>query len=789
MESSRPPNVDLERDAREMATYLVRHNAQVDLCDFLIQNRQLPMLINYADKLDCSRVCFYLLSCASMMTAADSQALVHCATDLYLKARKPFEALRCAVVLKNVDMIRSIYNDCKDVSIQKQMAILLGRQQIFLELDNEQCAKLNSNVHLYRHFQSLARDLQIEAPKKPADIYKKNSEQPGSLLFTVTDNARMNLAASFVNGFVNCGFGSDTIFNEVSEVDKWFAKNREWACLTAAASQGLIHRWHVDRGLAFCDRFLHSSDDYIRGGTLLAIGIIASGVQDPVAPACAILMDYIKSDRIPLRVSSILGLGLAYVNSKREFVVKNQEGGVIYELKKIFSDKKPSATPEVKGVTALALGFILLGTADLEVAACMLTYLHSNSIDITEPNHRFVALGIALIFLGQQEKCEVTIEGARALPEPFGGMASTLIEVCAYAGTGNSTKVQSLLRVCSEHYDKKKRKSEAESPTDSIRSVDSRPGSRSGSRTGSRASSPTRSDSDTSVDTKKEDTTIDFSTKQAVAVLGIGLIAMGEDQSDIILKIFGHMMRYGESTTRRAVPLAMALISPSNPQMDIMEILAKYAHDSDAETARNAIFALGIVGSGTNNAHFVATLRQLASFHGSVFSKEQMTVMLVRIAQGLIHLGKGTMTLNPFHSDRQLIFPAAVAALFTICFAFLDAEHGLLNDKQHYLLFVLALAVQPRLLITLIEDEKTSAELKPINVSVRVGQAVDVVAQAGRPKTITGFQTHSTPVLLAHGQRAELATDEYVSLTPQMEGLVILKKNPDAEVASTPKKQ
>ena len=51
--------------------------------------------------------------------------------------------------------------------------------------------------------------------------------------------------------------------------------------------------------------------------------------------------------------------------------------------------------------------------------------------------------------------------------------------------------------------------------------------------------------------------------------------------------------------------------------------------------------------------------------------------------------------------------------------------------------------------------------LKPISVPVRVGQAVDVVGQAGRPKTITGFQTHSTPVLLAAGDRAELATDKY----------------------------
>lgn len=58
-------------------------------------------------------------------------------------------------------------------------------------------------------------------------------------------------------------------------------------------------------------------------------------------------------------------------------------------------------------------------------------------------------------------------------------------------------------------------------------------------------------------------------------------------------------------------------------------------------------------------------------------------------------------------------------------------------------------------------------------------KAVDVVGQAGRPKTITGFQTHTTPVLLAYGERAELATDEYISLTPILEGFVILRKNPD----------
>lgn len=49
--------------------------------------------------------------------------------------------------------------------------------------------------------------------------------------------------------------------------------------------------------------------------------------------------------------------------------------------------------------------------------------------------------------------------------------------------------------------------------------------------------------------------------------------------------------------------------------------------------------------------------------------------MLIRLAQGLTHLGKGTVTLNPFHSDRQLMCPDAVAGLFTACFAFLDANN------------------------------------------------------------------------------------------------------------------
>ena len=47
---------------------------------------------------------------------------------------------------------------------------------------------------------------------------------------------------------------------------------------------------------------------------------------------------------------------------------------------------------------------------------------------------------------------------------------------------------------------------------------------------------------------------------------------------------------------------------------------------------------------------------------------------MVRIAQGLTHMGKGTLTLNPWHSDRTLSSPVAVAGLMATLTAFLDVK-------------------------------------------------------------------------------------------------------------------
>merc|ERR1711972_451219 len=239
---------------------------------------------------------------------------------------------------------------------------------------------------------------------------------------------------------------------------------------------------------------------------------------------------------------------------------------------------------------------------------------------------------------------------------------------------------------------------------------------------------------------------------QAVAVLGLGLIACGEEiGSEMSLRSLDHILQYGELPLRRAVPLALAMLHISNPKVTVIDTLSKLSHDADQDVALGAIFSMGIIGAGTNNARLAGMMRQLATY----YAKDSSALFMVRIAQGLLYMGKGLLTINPFFSDRFLLDPVALGSLIVVVHSILHLKNTILG-KSHYLLFHIVPAMRPRWLVTLDED------LKELKVPVRVGSAVDVTGQAGRPRNITGFQTRTTPALLNYSDRAEVATEEYL---------------------------
>ncbi|XP_015113521.1 26S proteasome non-ATPase regulatory subunit 2 [Diachasma alloeum] len=744
---------------QEIVPYNMKHNAETEACDLLMEIERLDLLEQYVDESAYQRVCLYLTSCVPYVADPENSTLLRAAWKLYRKFRQYPQALRLAMQLNDLNLVGYIFLSCTDLSMQKQLAFMLGRQQIFLELpestaEYDDLVEIMSNSHLNNHFLNLARELDIMEPKTPEDVYKshlENSRPPfgGGQV----DSARQNLAASFVNGFVNAAFGHDKLL--IEDGNKWLYKNKEHGMLSATASLGLVLLWDVDGGLTPIDKYLYSSEDYIKSGALLACGIVNCGVRNECDPALALLSDYVLHNSNTMRIGAIVGLGLAYAGSNRE--------AVLTLLAPVLTD--PKSNWEVIGVAGLALGMVAVGSCNEFVTTSIMHCLMEKSeTELKDTYARFLPLGLALCFLGKQEAAEAIIAALEVVPEPFRSMSTTLVEVCAYAGTGNVLKIQHLLHICSEHYEPSSDKDEKSdrNQKDSKEKKDDKDKEKEKEKDKDKKDSKEKDDKDK----QKEK---DLSSKQAIAVLGIALISMGEEiGAEMAYRTFGHLLRYCEPVIRRSVPLALGLISVSNPKPNIVDTLSKFSHDSDPEVAHNAIFAMGLVGAGTNNARLAAMLRQLAQFH----AKDPNNLFMVRIAQGLTHLGKGTLTLSPYHSDRQLLSPVALAGLLATLIGFLDVKNIILG-RSHYLLYTLASAMQPRMLVTF--DE----ELNPLPVPVRVGIAVDVVGQAGKPKTITGFQTHTTPVLLAYGERAELATEEYIPLTPIMEGFVILRKNPE----------
>ncbi|KAF9191026.1 proteasome regulatory particle base subunit [Haplosporangium sp. Z 767] len=701
---------DLIDLALEVAPFFLAHNAEADAVDLLLQLDIVPKLVPYVDKNSYKRVCLYITSCVNYLESPDDAICLRTAHDIYLKHDKYAEALLVAIRMSDNSLIQSIFNNCEDPLLKKQLAFMLARQQIYIETEDEDLQNCINNTHLTNHFINLARELDLMEPKTPEDIYKSHLEHKRSTGVAQVDSARQNLASTFVNAFVNAGFGVDKLMLTEEDDGGWIFKNKDHGMMSASASLGMILLWDVDMGLNQIDKYLYSDDENIRAGALLAVGIVNSGVRNPVDPALAVLQEQLEDSKsITNRIAAIQGLGLAYAGSARLELMEM--------LLPIVSNS--DLAMELSSFAALALGQIFVGTCDGEVTSTILqTMLERADGQLGETFSRFMALGLGLVHLGARSRCDVTLETLKAIEHPIAKRTSVIVEICAYAGSGDVLHIQRMLHYCNDHID-------------------------------------TESGGDDEF--------------QAYAVIGIALIALGEDiGAEMALRSFTHLMHYGEPVIRKAVPLAIGLLCASNPVLSVLDTLGKYSHDTDIEVALNSIFAMGMVGAGTNNARVAQMLRHLASY----YHKDASCLFVVRIAQGLLHMGKGTLTINPLNTDRQIMSPVALAGLLTTLVAFTDVK-TLILGRHHYLLYSLVTAMYPRFLITLNE------ELENETVAVRVGQAVDVVGQAGRPKTITGFQTHSTPVLLAYSERAELSTEEYIAQAPVLEGFVLLKKNPD----------
>jgi len=881
---------DLMRLVDAIVPYNMEHNSEAEAVDLLLEVGALVSLPSsgFIDAHNCTRVCEYLLQCASYLGDAEEVwEVLDVAFELYMQQHQYPNALRTALRLGSntgagmtedeaedevrrdvVQMVKRklarVFKTCPSVEQRAQMAIMLGRHHaqfdfeedlddveappgdsapITVEIDEdevEQLQELSGNGRVSEFFGVLCRELDMTAPKTPEDIYKSHLSETASTALRQDDgsaaveSARGNLASTYVNAFVNAASGQDKLMTP--EDSTWLSRNKDDAKLAVAASVGMLHLWNEDE-ISAADKFLHAADENVRAGGLLALGLIGTGLTSDTDPVYAVLSEYLDTNSSTagvsdkpvtnrMKASSIFALGVAYSGTGREDVAE-----LLYPYLQDAEHGMELATH-----AALALGFILAGTgAELAAAVIVDRLMVASAIELQHPLVKHAVLGLGLLFLGQGDAYQATAEMLQALPQVAADgkfadaeekfiasfkpnesadeatgeeadqsmegikegaateedegaaaektpendrktmlavdtpahnlerFARVVLQACAFAGTGNVLVTQKLLQLAAEHPESEALAAQ-EAAKDTGDDVDAEAASAGGAAAGAAAGAGA---DDTAAAKDDKGKVKPAYLYQGASVLGLALVAIGEHISvDMLTRTAEHLLQYGDASVKRAVPLALALAHASDPAYAIVDVLGKLAHDQDKLVAQSAVFALGVVGAGTNNSRIAGILRQLSSF----FAKEANLLFVTRLAQGMLHAGKGLVTIAPLHSDRLLMAPAVVSSLLTLLVTLLDAEHTL-HGRYHYLMYSIAAAMHPRSIITV------DANMKPLKVEVRVGQAVETVGQAGRPKRITGFQTHTSPVLLAAGERAELAdTDQWEAMTSVIEGIVVLKK-------------
>ncbi|MES1908139.1 MAG: hypothetical protein MHM6MM_001130 [Cercozoa sp. M6MM] len=798
----------------QILEYEAANNGVAEMCDLTINTEQTDRLLDLCKENQYERMCHYLASCSPYMSdVEETEKLLQVVFALYIRFDDVPNALRVALKLDDSDRI----SKCLELSSQKgkvheQVGFMLAQHrfkvrslQMYEDEDDEEqmdFVELAGNARLSGEFRKFAKAMELDAPKNiDDDIYKMYLEEHGSKASRrgaksgpTVDSAKENLAKTFVNAFVHAAHGKDALVT-VSDT-QWIFKTKTHGKISAAASLGLIHMFDTEGGFDEVDNYSNSDDPLVRAGAALGTGLVSTGITSAMDAAFGVLVEHItESEDATLRKQALLGLALAYAGSARKDIWESCLAPILFDLE--------SNDEETVFYAALAAGMVFQGTCDVDACGALLAVLleyqgeDSDENDgamqdededkkededeeaadskskLQHPLARFLFLALGLLFMGVGERVDAMMEALEVLERPGTRRAAMLLlELCAYAGTGNVLEVQKMLSVAGEKAETSE-KNEEEKDEDEESEDEELDGPQQLLQAlgGGKLGGAKKDDED---QTHGAD---EFLSAQALATIGIALVSLGEELgAEMALRAFDNLLQYGDIRVRRAVPLALGLQSVSDPSVLVMDLLHKLSHDNDEYVSMHAILGLGLVGAGTQNSRLAKILRQLAGF----YSRDANHLFCTRIAQGLLYMAKGLMTLSPLHSDGMLLSKTSLSGLLTVLIAALDAKHTILGS-HHFLLYFLALAMRPRMLVTL--DEET---LEPVKASVRVGQAVDVVRQAGKPKTVTGFQTLDTPVLLSRGERAELATEEFIPYTKTLEGFVLLKKNPkyNADIAA-----
>jgi 26S proteasome regulatory subunit N1 len=249
------------------------------------------------------------------------------------------------------------------------------------------------NQSLSKHFRNFGKAVGVSEPKSVEDIYKLHLEagRAGTTGAGAMNSHRENLATTYVNAFVNAGFGNDKLLVEAAEGQSWIYKNKDTGMKAATASIGLSLLWDGESGIDQIDKYSYSSEEEIKAGALLATGILHAGIRGEPDLAWALLEDHIQSQSKSLKIAAMMGTAVSHANWRREDIATVMLGHIAEE-----------SSLEISAMAALTCGFTYVGSGDGEIASTILQSLMEwEEKDLDSEWSIFYSVALGLVFLGK----------------------------------------------------------------------------------------------------------------------------------------------------------------------------------------------------------------------------------------------------------------------------------------------------------------------------------------------------------------------------------------------------
>lgn len=247
-------------------------------------------------------------------------------------------------------------------------------------------------------------------------------------------NSVTHSALIYANALMHAGTTSDSFLRENLE---WLSKATNWAKFSATGGLGTIHKGNLKGGMNVLRPYLPPEggvgpSPYSEGGALYALGIIHTNHGEEITPYLKGALQRAAGNEV-IQHGGCLGLGVAGMGSG---------SNEIYEILRDVLHQNTAVPGEAAG---LAMGLVMMGTADDTVMNEMLQYAHDTQ---HEKTIRGLSIGIALLMYGQEENAITIIEQlTKHEQDPILRYGGAFTIGMAFCGTANNDAIQRLLHM------------------------------------------------------------------------------------------------------------------------------------------------------------------------------------------------------------------------------------------------------------------------------------------------------------------------------------------------------